>query len=237
MNDTDLFGRAMRDYHTGLGLHKLRVRTQVVDWEDLPVSHFFRTWDDFPELEQEAIDRCRGRVLDMGAGAGAHALELQAKGHSVTAVDNSVGAVEVMRTRGVKTAKCADWQEFKDSYYDTVLLLMNGIGLAGTMDGLKDFTAKWDEWLNPDGQVIFESTDIAYIYKFPEGSDLLELEPYYGEQTYRMTYDGTEVLFPWLFADAKSLQSELQKLGWSMDILYDDGQGSFLARSKRIKSL
>lgn len=234
MKEDDLFGRAMRDYWTGLGLHTLRVRTQAVEWEDLPVEHFFRTWDDFPEIEQKAIDLCRGIVLDMGAGAGAHALELQARSIPVTAVDSSEGAVEVMKSRGVKKAVVDMWETYQTSYVDTLLLLMNGIGLAGRLDGLKAFTDKWDEWLSPDGQVLFESTDVAYIYTFPEGADIESLEPYYGEQTYKMKYGTTEVSFPWLFADRKRLAKELEALGWSMQVIYDDGNGSFLARSSRL---
>lgn len=234
MNDNDLFGRAMRDFWTGLGLHTLKVRTQAVDWEDLPVSHFFRTDDDLPEMETLALELCKGKVLDMGAGAGAHALMLQDAGHAVVAIDNSEGAVEVMRGRGVKDARIANWQEFSNETFDTVLLLMNGIGLAGTLAGLNEFTQKWDEWLEPDGEVLFESTDVAYIYDFPAGSNPLELEPYYGEQTYRMKYGATEISFPWLFADKVTLEKNLHQLGWSMEILLDDGQGSFLVRSKRL---
>lgn len=234
MKENDLFGRAMHDYWTGLGLQKLRVRTQAVKWEDLPVHHFFRTWDEFPELEQEAIIKSKGDVLDMGAGAGAHALELQSRGHKVVAVDNSEGAVEVMKSRGVINAQVHNWEDYPESQFYTVLLLMNGIGLAGTLEGLKAFTDKWQQWLKPGGQVLFESTDIAYIYDFPTTGDPRELVPYYGEQTYVMTYGNTEVSFPWLFADKITLKEELQKLGWSMEVLMEDGNGSFLVRSTKL---
>lgn len=230
MSEKDLFGRAMRDYWTGLGLQKLRVRTQAVKWEDLPVHHFFRNWEDFPELEQEAIRQSKGTVLDMGAGAGAHALELQKRGHKVVAVDNSEGAVEVMKSRGVVNAQLSNWQDYPEAKFDTLLLLMNGIGLAGTLAGLADFTKKWKEWLKPGGQVLFESTDIAYVYDFPAIGNPRELIPYYGEQTYTMKYGQTEVSFPWLFADSETLKEELQKLGWNMDVLMEDGNGSFLVR-------
>ncbi|NVK04179.1 MAG: class I SAM-dependent methyltransferase [Flavobacteriia bacterium] len=234
MKQDDLFGRAMHDYWTGLGLQKLRVRTQAVKWEDLPVHHFFRTWEDFPEVEREAIVHCKGDVLDMGAGAGAHALELQARGHKVVAVDNSEGAVDVMKSRGVINAQLANWEDYPASQFDTVLLLMNGIGLAGTIEGLKAFTDQWEKWLKPGGQVIFESTDIAYVYSFPSVGDPRELVPYYGEQTYVMKYGTTEVSFPWLFADKITLQEELTKLGWSVEVLVEDGGGSFLVRSTKL---
>lgn len=229
----DLFGQAMLDFHTGLGSTKLMVSTQVVRMEELPVHHFFREWKDMPEVEQMAIEHCRGKVLDMGAGAGAHALELQRRGHSVTAVDSSPGAVRVMKMRGVKDPVCDQWESFKNGGFDTVLLLMNGIGLAGTLDGLAEFTSAWDQWLNPDGIVLFESTDVAYVYQFPEGSNPLELEPYYGEQTYKMRYGHEEVQFPWLFADEVSLRERLRKLGWGMEVLSEDGV-SFLVKAYRL---
>ncbi len=231
MSADDLFGRAMHDYWTGLGLQKLKVRTQVVEWEDLPVDHFFRSGEKLPELEQVALDHCKGRVLDMGAGAGAHAIELERRGHKVVAVDSSEGAVQVMKSRGVKDAVCDKWETYTGSNFDTVLLLMNGIGLAGTLEGLEEFTNKWREWIGEGGQVLFESTDIAYIYQFPEGSNPLELLPYYGEQTYRMRYGNEEVSFPWLFADPKSIEEVLHGHGWNMEILYEDGNGSFLVKA------
>lgn len=231
--EDDLFGRAMMDYHTGLGNHTLRVRTQVVEWEDLLVSHFFRGTSDLPEMETIAIEQCKGSVLDMGAGAGAHALVLQSKGHAVVAVDSSKGAVRVMKARGVKNAVESMWEDFSGQKFQTVLLLMNGIGLAGTLSGIDAFVAKWEEWIEPGGQVLFESTDIAYVYDFPAGSNPLELEPYYGEQTYVMKYGRTEVQFPWLFADQVSLHENLKRLGWTMDILHEDGYGSFLVRAKK----
>lgn len=233
METPDLFGKAMLDYMTGLGTNTLKVRTQAVKWEDLPVEHFFREPDDYPEVETIAMEKCRGRVLDMGAGAGAHALILQENGHLVTAVDNSPGAVKVMQQRGVKDARCENWEDFKGSNYDTILLLMNGIGLAGTLDGLLEFTEQWDAWLVEGGQVLFESTDVAYVYDFPAGSNPLELEPYYGEQTYVMKWGNEEVSFPWLFADKVTLGFQLQRLGWNMEVIFDDGNGSFLARATR----
>lgn len=233
MKEEDLFGRAMLDYWSGLGLQKLKVRTQVVSWEDLPVGHFFRTPDNWPELETRAVSLCKGRVLDVGAGAGAHALALEANGHAVEAFDSSDGAVQVMKSRGVRNAVVSRWEEYNNSGFDTILLLMNGIGLAGTLEGLKTFTDQWERWLNKDGQVLFESTDIAYVYQFPAGSDPSELVPYYGEQTYRMRYGNIEVTFPWLFADRLTLAKNLDRLGWTMEVLFDDDNGSFLARSKR----
>ena len=88
----------------------------------------------------EALSLCRGRVLDLGAGAGRHALELQGRGHEVTAIDVSREAVEVMRERGVRDARCGDLDAVDGERFDTILLLMHGIGLVGTLTGWRTFS-------------------------------------------------------------------------------------------------
>ena len=103
------------------------------------VPIYFRSPEAMPDLEVMAIDLCKGKTLDIGAGAGSHALLLQDKGVDVTAIDISEGAVEVMKERGVNKASVQDVFEMKHEKFDTLLLLMNGIGLVQTIDGLKRF--------------------------------------------------------------------------------------------------
>ena len=92
--------------------------------EEMPVEVFFREPEDLSELENTAIAACRGSVLDLGAGAGAHALLLQALEFDVTALDNSPGCVETMTLSGMNKVVDEDYKKHK-SKYDTLLLLMN----------------------------------------------------------------------------------------------------------------
>ena len=135
-----------------------------------------------PELEVLALQQCRGSVLDVGAGAGCHALALQRRGLQVTALDISEGAVEAMQRQGVRQVLRQDIFQLKGAAYDTLLMLMNGIGIAGTLEGLERFLEHAKTLLRPGGQILLESSDILYMYEEEDGSVMLDRNAgYYGE--------------------------------------------------------
>jgi SAM-dependent methyltransferase len=91
----------------------------------------YRKWS---AAEKQAIKHARGRVLDIGSGAGRHALHLQEKGLEVTAIDTSPGAVKVCKMRGVKKVMSRSIDhasKFRVSSFDTVLMMGNNFGLVG----------------------------------------------------------------------------------------------------------
>lgn len=95
---------------------------------------YFSGYEDWPPIEQQAIAGAKGKVLDIGCGAGWHSLYLQEKGLDVTAIDNSPGAVEVCRMRGVRDAivcPIGDIGRFEPGSFDTILMLGNNVGLLG----------------------------------------------------------------------------------------------------------
>src|SRR5690606_10998139 len=132
----DVLGKALHDYFLGNTTDKLMLNTSYGDLEEMPVEVFYREPDEFPELEHIALALCDGRTLDVGAGAGSHALYLQERGFDVTALEQSPGACSVMRKRGVQKVLQRDIFDYREDSYDTLLFLMNGIGLAGTIAGL-----------------------------------------------------------------------------------------------------
>src|SRR6201996_6090763 len=99
--------------------------------EEMPVKIYFRDMEAMPELEWIALQQCRGKILDIGAGAGSHALALQQLGQDITALDISPLLVKLMEQRGVKKVVRGDFFDMSGSgdTYDTLLLLMNGVGL------------------------------------------------------------------------------------------------------------
>jgi SAM-dependent methyltransferase len=135
----DILGRAISEYFYGGKEYKLWVHDNHGPKVEMIVPIYFRSPEAMPELELMAIDMCRGKTLDIGAGAGSHALLLQEKGIDVTAIDISEGAVGVMKERGVEKAFVQDVFEMKEEKFDTLLLLMNGIGLVQTIEGLNRF--------------------------------------------------------------------------------------------------
>ncbi len=231
----DLLGQALLDYHHGNHAATLTVHCNVADDEPLPASYFFRPLLQMPDLERLALDECRGRVLDLGAGAGCHALELQSRHTSVKAVDISAGAVQVMSERGIENAArhhLLDPLPANELPYDTVLLLMNGLGLAGTLEGLDRLLAHARTLLAPGGQILATSSDVRYLYEDEDGSIRLNLNgPYYGEVTYSLSYNGqTGDEFPWLFVDAALLQDAAAAAGYSAEFLDEDEEGQYLVR-------
>src|SRR5687768_11808684 len=123
----DPMGLALEAYLNGDKTATIKVISSIAEDDKIPVSYLFRSFNEMPELEQMALEACRGKVLDIGAGAGSHALYLQEKGFNVKAFDISEKAVNVMAALGVLQPEARDfWQFEPGEKYDTLLLLMNG---------------------------------------------------------------------------------------------------------------
>ncbi|HLZ87894.1 MAG TPA: class I SAM-dependent methyltransferase [Puia sp.] len=229
----DILGQALTDYYRQGHAGKLWVHRSNGKKEEMPVEIYFRDMTSMPELEWRALQYCRGRVLDIGAGAGSHALALQRLGLDVTALDISPLGTTLMEQRGVKKVIHQDFFLLKTGAYDTLLLLMNGIGLAGDLDGLSLFFTRARRLLRPGGQLLFDSSDIAYLYsgKPPKGPD------YYGIIDYQYEYKRQRSdWFRWLFVDRKTLSAVAAKEGWSTEILLEDRHGQYLARCRPVSS-
>lgn len=226
----DVLGQAITDHYHKTSTGKLWVHNKYGPREEMPVEIYFRNADDMPELEWMALQHCRGRILDIGAGAGSHALFLQQTGMNTTALDISPKAANVIKARGVKNILCQDFFTLHArKKYDTLLLLMNGIGLAGTLDGLRIFFQKARTLLRPGGQLIFDSSDIAYLYRGqpPKGA------PYYGEVLYQYEYRRMRSdWFNWLFIDRKTLTALAKEEGWKVELLFKDRSGQYLVRCR-----
>lgn len=230
----DPLGKALQAYFNGHQAAFATVRCSVADDDRLSAAYLFRTAAIMPELELDALRRCYGRVLDVGAGAGAHSLVLHGRGTIVTSLDASAGACAVMRQRGLPDVRQADlWAPLPaGEQWDTVLLLMNGLGLPGTIEGLGRYLRALRPYLAPGGQVLATSSDIAYLFEDEEGALVLPIGgAYYGEIEYQMAYQQeVGAPFPWLFLDAALLPDYAAEAGFRADILGADENGQYLAR-------
>lgn len=222
----DVFGKALNDiYRTGEA-DTLWLHNSYGEPEEMPVDFFFRDDEDMPVLELQALQLCNGKVLDIGAGVGSHALLLQAFNIDVTAIDISEAAVSIMKDRGVKKAFVQDIFTYQERF-DTILLLMNGIGLTGTLPGFKDFLIRIKNLLNPGGQLIFDSSDIAYLYE----DTARPLNQYYGEVSYQYEYKGEKGnWFNWIYVDEETIKSVSKETGWNCEIIFDDGEDQYLVK-------
>ena len=232
--DKDPMGHAIADFHATGKAARLRVFSPMFDEDEIPVTTLFRSIEDMPVVEQEALKAASGKILDVGGGSGCHSLALQEMGKAVTAIDISPLAVATMRERGVRDVREQDFFTF-DGQFDTILMLMNGIGIVGSLARMDAFFMQVDHLLAPGGQLLCDSSDICYVFEDEDGFiDLTGIEGYYGELTYRMQYkDIKGEPFPWLFIDPETLREQAAAHGFQCDILAHGEHYDYLARLTR----
>lgn len=229
-----LFGRALDDYFAGDASALITLQTSLGEYDALPVRIFFREFPDFLPFETVAMDYCRGHVLDAGAGTGVHALELQERGFKVTAVDIVPEAVEIMRSRGVRDAREADMFRLdRGERFDTILMMMNGPGPMGTLDGLDRFLERAPKLLNAGGRVILDSSRIEPQTPPPNAPPVewpAVPRPYDGEAWIRLEYKGERGdPFRELYLDHTTLEGHAERAGWRCDLIFLDEHGTFTA--------
>ena len=226
-------GAAIRDYHLRGKAARLRVMSSMFDEDEMPVDHLFRTFDDMPHLEQKALNMAYGKVLDIGAGAGCHALALQERGMDVKAIDISPLSCEVMKERGIKDVECMNlFCKQLQGKYDTLLLLMNGTGIAGKLSQLPALLNRLKELLSEEGQILIDSSDLKYIYENEDGSMDIDLNAqYYDEVDYQMQYrDIKGEPFDWLYTDPMLLASVSKQCGLQCQIIEQGEHYDYLAK-------
>ncbi len=222
----DIYGNALLDFHQSGKADTLWLHNSYGEPEEMPIDIFFRNEEDMPEIELKALSLCKGKVLDVGAGVGSHALLLDKKKIDVTAIDISPIAVQIMQERGVRNPQLQDFFQVKEKY-DTLLFMMNGIGLTGTLQGFEDFLKSAKKILNPKGQLLFDSSDISYLY-----DDMpMPTHQYFGEISFCYEYKNQKGnWFNWLYIDPTTLQRLSKQYGWNCKILYVDEQDQYLAQ-------
>ncbi|TCD03258.1 class I SAM-dependent methyltransferase [Pedobacter psychroterrae] len=223
----DVFGEALKDQFIKPPAETLWVHNSYDEPEEMPVDIYFRDEKEMPELELKALELCKGKVLDVGAGVGSHALILQERGFDVTGMDISAAAVSIMKQRGLKNAIEGNILTYTEGKYDTLLFMMNGIGLTGSIPGLKAFLKQVKHLLNSGGHLVFDSSDLSYLYQeiaFP-------LNGYYGEVSFRYEYKSIKGnWFKWIYVDQQTLKTIATALGWEVTIVFEDDNDQYLAR-------
>lgn len=219
--EPDLFGRALWAYHHGCATeYYLRRDDNRLDRDSL--ARYFRSWEEMPAHQRCLLNHARGRVLDLGAGAGQHALELQQRGLTVTAVDASPLAVKLCQTRGIRDARVMNAQHlrFDDPPFDTVLLMSNNIGIAGTPEGLRQLLHDLAAITSPDAQIL---ADIADYTATNDPSHLRyhvhnrSRSRYPGSIRLRLEYDGMcSPAFDWLLPKLADLKAACADTGWKI---------------------
>ena len=218
----DPIGKPILDYAENRIPSDIIVISDICDDDIIPLEVLFRKFDDMPELEQIALEECEGKVLDVGAGAGAHAKYLHSTKTEVHCIEISDGAVENLKDLEIPVRKI-NFFDLKDEKYDTILMLMNGIGIAGKLSNLEKTLLHAKSLLNPGGKILCDSSDIKYLYENEDGSMWTDLNnEYYGNFRFQMKFKN-EIgpWFDWLYVDFDNLFQAAKKVGLKAHKIYD----------------
>ena len=232
----DPMGMAIADFYKNGVAGRLRVMSSMFDEDEIPVAHLFREEDEMGKLELKALGLSKGRVLDVGAGAGCHALALQDKGMNVTAIDVSPLSVDVMKKSGVDDARLLNlYDDALNEKFDTILMLMNGSGIIGKIANMPQFFARIDSLLAEGGQVLLDSSDLIFLFEDEDGGVDIDLAgDYYGEVDFAMQYKNVKgETFDWLYIDFETLAFHAAENGFEAELVMEGEHYDYLARLTR----
>jgi SAM-dependent methyltransferase len=233
MKTPDPIGFAIEDFVKGTAEENIIVKCDLSEDDVIPVQYLFRSEEELPEIEKVALSQVKGSVLDIGAAAGPHSKILKEKGFEVTAIDTSEKGIAYLKTENINAIH-GNILDYSDKKYDTLLLLMNGIGIAGRLSQLTDFLKHCARLLNEGGRIICDSTDVQYFFEDEEGAFWVDLNTaYFGEFKFKMKYKDVETdWFDWLYVDLSTLEQHCNEAGLKMEVLYQDAP-AFLVEIKK----
>lgn len=229
----DLFGKAILDFQTNNSPEDLITETSISEADEMSVAYLFRNYEEMPKLEQKALQLAKGKVLDVGCGSGSHSLYLQNERNlEVFSIDISPNAIQSCQLRSLKNAIVQDILTLENEKFDTILLLMNGTGIFKTLKETSKYLQKLKSLLNPDGQILIDSSDIIYMFdQDEEGAYEVPANGYYGELTFTISYKNeTEEPFPWLYLDYNTLQNAAFANGLQCELIMEGEHFDYLAK-------
>lgn len=196
---------------------------------------YFSRYKDWPIIERKALRMARGRVLDIGCGAGRHCLYLQEKGLEVTGIDNSPLSIEVCKQRGIKNAvvlACGDISPTLGTF-DTVLMLGHNFGLFGGFYKARRILKKLDGITSRKARIIATTNDI-YQTDDPDNLRYHEYNRNHGRMSgqIRMKVRYKNYATPWfdyLLVSRNEMENILEGTGWIVTRYIDAGDSHYAA--------
>jgi SAM-dependent methyltransferase len=223
----DVFGLALRDWTRG------RTDPEIFERDDgfteTGAGHELYVADlrDWLPAERRAIGYARGRVIDVGCGAGRVALHLQDRGYRVVGLDSSPLAVRTARARGVQETWCrsVDALTAEIGSFDTIVLFGNNFGIFGTPGRLRRILTAWARLTGPGTRILAGSTN-----PYGGGAPLLTRRYYFsnlekgrmpGQVRFRIRYRGhVGPWLSWLFVSRQEMTTLLRGTGWHRSRLF-----------------
>jgi SAM-dependent methyltransferase len=220
----DIFGVAILDWARGGDEFEIFERDDGFFCEGDGRGAYLSPVRDWFDAERWALKKARGRVLDVGCGAGRVSLELQRRGIDVVGIDSSDRVVQAAREMGVENVWHRSIAEMKTDLhqFDTIVLYGNNFGMLGTAAATKKWFRSWAPLVNPDVRILAVSTSpyfggapcITRDY-FHRNKALGELP---GLLRYRYHYQNlVGPWWKWLFVSQGEMRQLLKGTGWYVE--------------------
>lgn len=237
----DAQGRAMMDFYEGKRAFEIIQRDDgYFDVSGGP-ELYFREFEDWKDIEKEAMDYVEGRVIDIGCGAGKHSIYLQRNGFEVTGVDISPHAIEVARKRGLEDVRGISISEINQDMgkFRTILLMGNNFGLLESCTGGKEYLRKFHQLTVSKARIIAETRD-------PYATEMKEHLEYHkfnrergrmgGQLRLRVLYRKYKTpWFDYLLVSREELEDILRDTGWEIEKIMVGDAGIYIAIMRKIK--
>jgi SAM-dependent methyltransferase len=237
----DAFGQMLFALYSGSEVFEIVERDDGYI-EAMPAKGYLSEYKDWSQIEQRAMDFAKGRIMDVGCGAGRHSLYLQNKGFNVTGIDVSPLAVKVCRLRGLKKVKLTSIEnvDFKPGTFDTILMMGNNFGLLAKFKKAKRLLRKFHRITSKNSLIVAVTND---PYKTDNPAHLVyhkrnrQRGRMGGELKIRIRYKQYKGRwFEYLLASKQEVEEILKGTGWGIEEFIDstdDKRSYYLAIIKK----
>jgi SAM-dependent methyltransferase len=231
----DAYGQAMYDYLQGKG------GTEIIERDDGYFNasggpaYYLSEYKRWPACQKKALRYARGKVLDIGCGAGRHSIYLQKKGLDVIGIDNSPLAIKVCKLRGLRKTRIISITQIspKLGRFETILMLGNNFGLLANFKRAKKLLKRFYKMTTPSARIIAESYDpyqtddpihLAYHRRNKSRGRMA------GQVRIRIRYKKSVTpWFDYLLVSKDEMRQILAGTGWEVKYFIDTQAGRYVA--------
>lgn len=232
--EEDAFGQMLLAYYKGKDV------SEIVERDDgltnaILAKGYFSGYDDWHPIEQKAMQLVKGRVLDVGCGAGRHSLYLQKKGFDVLGIDVSPLAIEVCKLRGLKKAKIMSIEavDFNPNSFDTTLMMGNNFGLLGSFSKAHRLLKKFHRMSSENALILADTRD-PYKTDNPDHLEYHKLNKKKGRMggqvRIRIRFQNyVSGWFDYLMVSKEEMNAILNGTGWKIKQFIDSNASKYVA--------
>lgn len=237
--EKDAFGQELWAYYKGQKVCEIVERDDGYFSAHQGPAIYFSEYKDWSLIERKAMDFVRGRVLDVGCGAGRHCLYLQNRGSSVVSIDSSPLAIKVCKLRGVRKARVVRLEDvdFRPGAFDMILMLGGNLALLGNPKKAGRVFKKLYRMTSKGAVIIGEmrdpyKTDNPFHFEYHKWNR--SRGRLSGQSKIKVRFEKTATEWiEWMLLSKEELEELLACTGWGVSEFIDSGDSGYVAIIKK----